>query len=1044
MCGITITNCSKNINLFTRVEPKKIKILINTIIKTKKKQDIDKLFELVINYKSDLNFLNYFKFKEERKQIQICKKILEIFIKKNRNFSNQNEKILDILWFLNYELTSRLKFVKSFVGAKKYSNQSIIFFKTLNSVINSINLLEIRGRDSLGVMLNINLKKNIKNISWVNRNLKLKNYVKISKKNISINVIYQNCNIFGSLGDNSKVVLEKIKKDNSILKLLNLGIFENINIIAHTRWASVGQVNTENTHPQVNLLTPSNKLPTIFSAMNGDIYNYESIIEKSKKIKNIKYNKNKKSDALALSYLFMDNLIFSNKKKIKKKLSQVEGSFVGAIISDQEASKILIIKKGNLGLYYGKNKDREFFSSDIYGLVEECKYFHEFKKNTFSTLEKKNISFINKENKKLKKINITSRDVSKKNYSYYLEKEINEAPEIIDKTILNYINIKNVISKKSNYFQDIKFKNFNPVIKKIKNKKINKIIITGMGTCHTAAESIAHYMREHFVELIPSISISAVIASEASAFHMKQNMKNILIIAIAQSGTTKDTNTYVEMSKKRGAHTMAILNKRNGDISYIVDETLYLGNGRDIEIAVPSTKTYLCHLILGYIFTLYITSKISSDTKKINSKLKKILKVSKNILLILKKNKTANINNIYKTFSNNKNWYCLYDDKSKKYASMEIRIKLSECCYKSLPYINIDDFIKNRIKSSVLVYDVGVTNKLLQNKIKELVKKENHVVLIGEEKNLQKLNYNSKYIYKISYPSISEDFSIIFSVLVGQMLSFNVAKFLNKRGDFFNKLSRDLSNKKKTKTINNFLSKKYDEEFLINYPQDKIFYLKQSIRKFFLNKKKNNFNIIKNLNYFEQYSRRPIDTIKHQAKTITVGTERGKIYGKNVDASNKRKYNYKEKNFSEFNFNTKSIKKFIYQIKKRLKFNNNLKFIGGDTNFTAAKYLANKTCKSLNISCAFDALENHKHIDMSAEPNLVVLIANISDLNYLADTYAEIDKFISHNNFPFIVTNNANSKYLKKLKKSQIIEIPYMQKETSLIFYLKLFEKLYK
>ena len=130
--------------------------------------------------------------------------------------------------------------------------------------------------------------------------------------------------------------------------------------------------------------------------------------------------------------------------------------------------------------------------------------------------------------------------------------------------------------------------------------------------------------------------------------------------------------------------------------------------------------------------------------------------------------------------------------------------------------------------------------------------------------------------------------------------------------------------------------------------------------------------------------------------------------------------------------------------KKRLKSNNNLKFIGGDANFTAAQYLANKVSKSLNISCAFDSLENHKHIDMSAEPNLIILIANIYDSGYLSDAYAEIDKFNSHNNFPFIVTNNTNNKHFEKLKTSQIIQIPYMKKEISLVFYSKLFEKLYK
>jgi len=271
------------------------------------------------------------------------------------------------------------------------------------------------------------------------------------------------------------------------------------------------------------------------------------------------------------------------------------------------------------------------------------------------------------------------------------------------------------------------------------------------------------------------------------------------------------------------------------------------------------------------------------------------------------------------------------------------------------------------------------------------------------------------------------------------MLSFNVAKFLGKRGNFFKKLAKDLIKKNKSKNIKNFLSNKYDENFLINYPKNELLNLKKSIKNIFINKNKKINNAINCLNYFEQYSRRPIDTIKHQAKTITVGTERKKTFNDNFMKNNK-----KNNNFTNFNFKKNNINKFINKIKNRLKYNNNLKFIGGDINFAAAQYLAGKVSESLNISCAFDTLENHKHIDMSAEPNLIVLLANIPNESYLSDAYAEIDKFISHNNFPFIVTNNNNNKYFKKLKKSQVIQVPFIKKETSLIFYLRLFEKLYK
>ena len=106
-------------------------------------------------------------------------------------------------------------------------------------------------------------------------------------------------------------------------------------------------------------------------------------------------------------------------------------------------------------------------------------------------------------------------------------------------------------------------------------------------------------------------------ASELSAFHLREDMGNTLVIAIAQSGTTIDTNVSVKMAKERGAYTLAILNKRQGDISYLVDTTLYLGNGRDIEIAVPSTKTYTAQVVLGYIVSLYLACNLEAFDKNI-------------------------------------------------------------------------------------------------------------------------------------------------------------------------------------------------------------------------------------------------------------------------------------------------------------------------------------------------------------------------------------------------------------------------------------------
>ncbi len=111
------------------------------------------------------------------------------------------------------------------------------------------------------------------------------------------------------------------------------------------------------------------------------------------------------------------------------------------------------------------------------------------------------------------------------------------------------------------------------LLHKFQANEIDEIVITGMGTCYTAAITIAAIMSNHPAIRESLIRVKAYLASELSAFHIRENMDSTVLIAIAQSGTTIDTNVAVKMAKERGAYTLAILNKRLGDISYLVDTT---------------------------------------------------------------------------------------------------------------------------------------------------------------------------------------------------------------------------------------------------------------------------------------------------------------------------------------------------------------------------------------------------------------------------------------------------------------------------------------
>ena len=148
MCGISGTFCSKKINTSARVEPMLILSKAKNIeTNLNFSRTLSDLLNLVIKYKSDINFINYFRFIDERKTIEKVIKILKIKIKKEKaiHIFQKNlklkEKAKDIIWFLEVELKNRYSFVKKILisNKKNTKSQSIIFFRVLGTIINSIN-----------------------------------------------------------------------------------------------------------------------------------------------------------------------------------------------------------------------------------------------------------------------------------------------------------------------------------------------------------------------------------------------------------------------------------------------------------------------------------------------------------------------------------------------------------------------------------------------------------------------------------------------------------------------------------------------------------------------------------------------------------------------------------------------------------------------------------------------------------------------------------------------------------------------------------------
>ena len=934
-----------------------------------------------------------------------------------------------------------------------------------------------------------------KKISFKN-NLTFSAAQKKTKKNENLLILnFKYAERIGYSGENTEKIISQIFK-TGILKKINFNDIIKTIFLAHTRWASVGEVNLSNTHPVID----KNSNEFNLAIMNGDINNYKNIISDLKKNHKYKFNdKDCSNDLQPIS-----SLIYSYPSKIEKILN---GSYVLVNFNSKKPFDFTIYKKGSQGLYCTLDEDENIhLASDVYGLLNKSNKF--FKISDDGKFEVNKIFHNKIKNKKFHKSDLMTNDLSKKGFDRFFLKEIDDTDIFLKRTINNYLSFNKAEFKNLNYIFN------NKTLKKFKERKINNIILTGMGSCYSAAVGISKYLRRVLIAAkYNDIKIEATVASEGSGFYLSDNMEDTIIIVLAQSGTTIDTNVFAKLARERGAYTIALVNKKEGDVTFIVEKSFYLGNGRDVEISVPSTKTYTCHLIMGYILSEKICELISrKKNKSFFLENKEIINTN---FLKEKKIFLANkINSFYFDIFKFKNWIVLYDDSENAFTALELRIKISECCYKSVPYCNLKNFDSSKFKNSLIIY-IG-TNKLKLNEYNS----SNYYISISRKNISKKLgnsfnvNLNEKKIINLT----------IETSLALQLLSYRLSELIDRA-------SKKIKDGKNIKSITNFLIDKYDHKL----------FLKKNI------KKKREILIEK--------IKRPIDAIKHQAKTVTVGATRAINYDydysyeeKNVNSylekknsiffdnkikllSNKTEIKgdvkfdtykyfignlieyhnhiYKKKNHfkiitdnqnnlkhsknSIILLNQKNLeikkkssqkfkKKFLnshdilktflpndkYSIKNELSFMkakieikenqnyykmdikklfdnfNNIKFLGSGINYLVAKKYAQHFSNKYNISVAFDVIENHKHIDISSESLIFIFASNINRSGFQSDVYSETEKFIAHNNRPIIFTNFGNNIYDNllvedKILSKRVIKLPRVDE----IYSLSIFEFLF-
>ena len=356
--------------------------------------------------------------------------------------------------------------------------------------------------------------------------------------------------------------------------------------IGHVRWATHGLPNSINAHPH--------------SSQNVSVV-HNGIIENSTLLKKFLVSKGHKfksqTDTEVIVHLITENLKTENiVNSIKKALKSLHGSFALGIIFKDEPNLIVGARRGSpLAVGYGPNEN--YLGSDSYALKSMTNKITYLDDGEFCIIKKDQVEFFNEEgvkiNKKILELSSDQEKYDKGDYKHFMAKEIEEQPITLKNGIKEYLDYTN---------NDINIYNF-----PWKIEEISSITLIGCGTAYHSC-----LMAKYWFEELTSLDVNVDIASE---FRYRKNRfkKDCLYVFVSQSGETADTYAALDLCKKNGVKTCAVVNVIESSIARDSEFVLPIHCGT--EIGVASTKAFLGQILILYILALKL-GYMKNDLKK--------------------------------------------------------------------------------------------------------------------------------------------------------------------------------------------------------------------------------------------------------------------------------------------------------------------------------------------------------------------------------------------------------------------------------------------
>lgn len=394
--------------------------------------------------------------------------------------------------------------------------------------------------------------------------------------------------------------------------------------IAHTRWATHGEPNDINAHPQYSA---NGRLALVH---NGTIENY-AVLKQALEQQGCEFHSETDTEVLVqlIDYIKRSNNC-STIEATREALKEVIGAYAIALLDKDEPDQLIAARKSS-PLVIGIGDGETLLGSDASPIVEYTNKVVYFKDDEIAIIRRDQpLKVITNDNKPSKidiqTLRMSVSQLEKGGYPHFMLKEIFEQP----KTLRDCIRGRVV-----NHSSEIKLSGVMDNQDKFLN--VNRIVIVACGTSWHAA-----LIGKRLIQEFARIPVEVEYASEFRYSNPVLTDRDI-VIAISQSGETADTLAAIKLAKERGAFAYGVCNVVGSSIARETNTGTYIHVGP--EIGVASTKaftgqvTVLAMLALaigqlrGTISQERLTSvasaidqlpKLISETLKLNSQIEKL------------------------------------------------------------------------------------------------------------------------------------------------------------------------------------------------------------------------------------------------------------------------------------------------------------------------------------------------------------------------------------------------------------------------------------